>query len=257
MFHRFVFARPEIHIARRRTVRAVRPHWAIGLAWAAIVCLGALAGTAAAEEVGESEARSTRYYLGFLTAGSWVTAEPSGTAVTPGSDADQAFFWGANLGAQMPIFRRALDLRLELEGTNERKFHFETPGGAQGYSTDIEAWTFQGNFWFVYPLKKLWPDAPVVNRISPFGGGGVGLSRVTFDTVNGPVSGGDQSVRFAWQGGVGLSFDVVRWLTLDLRYQYIDLGKASVSLFDGGTPAGELEVDLGGHELVGGLRFVY
>jgi len=241
-----------------RCLRSARPLAALLAGVAGVAVFAAIAASAAAAEPGDAKARSTRYYLGFLTAGSWVTADPSGTGVTPGSDADHSFFWGANLGTQMPIFHDALDLRLELEGTNERKLNFETPGGTNGYSTHIEAWTFQGNFWFVYPLKKLWPDTPVVNRISPFGGGGVGLSRVSFDTVNGGVSGSDKSVRFAWQGGVGLSFDVVRWLTLDLRYQYIDLGKASVPLYDGvGTPSGDFEVDLGGHELVGGLRFVY
>jgi opacity protein-like surface antigen len=226
----------------------------------AAVAVGIGAGAASASDVDGKAAdqeRSTRYYLGFITAGSWVTADPTGTNVTPGTDTDDSFFWGANLGVEMPVFRDTFDLRLELEGTNERKFHFDTPGGTNGYSSDIQAWTFQGNFWLVYPLKKLWPDMPVINRISPFGGGGVGLSRNTFDTVNGSVSGSDRSVTFAWQGGVGVSFDVVRWLTLDLRYQYIDLGKQSVSLQDGGSPAGNLEYDLGGNEIVGGLRFVY
>lgn len=246
--------RKRLHSASRfmSTLLGVAIACSIGAASATASDVGETTGAGA-----EEQERSTHYYLGFFTAGSWVTADPSGTAVTPVSDTDHSFFWGANLGVEMPVFRDTLDLRLELEGTNERKYHFETPGGAQGYSSDIQAWTFQGNFWFVYPLKKLWPDTPVVNRISPFGGGGVGLSRNTFDTVNGTVSGSDQNVTFAWQGGVGVSFDVLRWLTLDLRYQYIDLGKQHVSLQDGGAPAGELELDLGGHELVGGLRFVY
>ena len=225
---------------------------------ASSLCLGA--GASADESVDGSakkDERTTRYYLGVFTAGSWATADLSRTPGSSGKVDDSSFFWGADLGVEFPI-ARVLDLRLELEGTNERKFDFATPGGAAGDRSEIKAWTFQGNFWFVLPLKNFWPDMPVVNRISPLGGGGVGLSQITFRTLDGGVGGSNGHTKFAWQGGVGASFEITRWLSLDARYQYADLGGASATLRDaGGVPVGELEFDLGANEFLAGLRFVF
>ncbi|MDH4017315.1 MAG: hypothetical protein OEV20_08250, partial [Actinomycetota bacterium] len=72
------------------------------------------------------------------------------------------------------------------------------------------------------------------------------------------ASGSEKFTKFAWQGGVGVSLELTRWLSLDTRYQYADLGRATLTLEDaGGTPQGELEIDLGAHEVLGGFRFVY
>jgi opacity protein-like surface antigen len=211
---------------------------------------------AGSEEGGsEPEGRSIDFYFGIFTAGSWATGDAAGVA--SGADTDHSFYWGANLGTEFPI-AKWLDLRLEFDGSNERKLSFVHDTQSGTIDSDIQAWTFFGNFWFVHPLRNEWPDVPIVNRLAPFGGGGLGLSRVTFDAQDATSSGGRKQTKFAWQGGVGMSAEITRWLTIDLRYQYTDLGKLSVPLFDGGGGAqGELEMDLGAHELIGGPRIVF
>ncbi len=201
--------------------------------------------------------RTTRFHLGIFAAGSFAHADLARSPGSSGTEEDQSFFWGASLGIERPIFE-VLRLRLEFEGTNERRFDFALPGGAAGDRSHIEAWTFDGNFWISYPLRHAFPDTPVVNRISPFGGGGIGLSRMTFEATEAGANGSEKFTKFAWQGGVGVSLELTRWLSLDTRYQYADLGRATLTLEDGGgTPQGELEIDLGAHEVLGGFRFVY
>jgi len=223
---------------------------------AVVIALAAPFG-ASAEEPEEKPARSTQFYLGVFAAGSWATADLSRSTFPDTSEDDQSFFFGASLGLERPL-AGPVRIRLELDGTNERRFTVALPGGAAGDYVDLEAWTMSGNFWIVYPLAHLFPDTPIVRRISPFGGGGVGFSRMTIDVNATGLHSDYQKARFAWQGGVGATLEITRWLGLDVRYQYADLGRATATILDaGGTPQGELEVDLGANEVIGGVRFVY
>lgn len=231
------------------------------LAFAAAIFVAAAVApqVALAEEPAAPAERSTRYYFGVYAAGSWGTADLDRTGFNATSDSDSSFFFGANLGLERALagpFR----IRLEIDGTNERRFEVALPGGTGGDRVDLEAWTMNGNFWIVYPLSSAFPDTPIIRRISALGGGGVGFSRMTVDVdATGPtLDSSYQKARFAWQGGVGAAFEVTRWLGVDVRYQYADLGRATATIVDGGgTPQGEIDVDLGAHELLGGFRFVY
>ena len=99
--------------------------------------------------------------------------------------------------------------------------------------------------------------SPIVRNLAPFGGGGVGLSQISLRTTNGTDFGRANQSKFAWQGGVGLSYQPQPWLAFEARYQYIDMGGPSVQLVSGGAPQGEVEFDLGAHELVAGVRFTF
>jgi hypothetical protein len=222
-----------------------------------LVFAGIALPASADEHVGDASERSPRHHLGVLAGGSWATADLDRSGFPSTSDEDSSFFFAASLGAEN-VIRETVRLRLELEGTNERRFAVALPGGAAGDRVDLEAWTFTGNFWIGYPLERALPDTPILNRVEMYGGGGVGLSRTTVDVDATGLDSSFQKARFAWIGGVGMSIELTRWLRLDTRYQYADLGRSTATIVDsGGTPQGEIEVDLGSHELLGGLRFVY
>lgn len=216
-----------------------------------------IAAPVSADESSAPRDRETRYHFGAFAAGSFGSGDMVRSPGASGTSTDTSFFWGASLGLERPFFQR-MRIRLELEGTNERRFDFAIPGGAAGDEGHVEAWTFNANFWISYPLARVFPDTPIVNRLSPFGGGGVGFSRYTLEARESSASGRRQQTRFAWQGGFGVSLEITRWLSIDTRYQYADMGRVRVPLVDGGgTSQGTLEVDLGANEILGGLRFTY
>jgi opacity protein-like surface antigen len=220
---------------------------------------GLIAGVSLAEEPDDRPPRQApRFYLSGLVGGSWVNGDATGTTTLgesiSGSSSSSSVFGGAALGTTLDL--RHVDLRLELEGTGGRSFDFTHPSTVNTYGTSADVWTFQGNFWFEYPLRKLLPDTPIVRELAPFAGGGVGLSGVSMKTSGGALTGSNDSINFAWQAGAGLSYQPLPWLALDVRYQYADFGGPKVPLQGGGN-GGSLQVDLGANEVVGVIRFTF
>lgn len=230
------------------------------IGWISLIALATALATAPALADADSEGdgeRKTRFTFAAYAAGSWGTADLDRAGFPATSDTDSSFFFGASLGIDRPI-SRTLRLRLEIDGTNERRFTTSFPGGNATDRVDIEAWSMTGNFWFVLPLEHFFPDTPIVRRIEPFGGGGIGFSRNTVDVDAPGLDSDQQKARFAWIGGFGASIEITRWLDLETRYQYADLGKTTAVIVDGGgTPQGGIDVDLSSHELLGGLRFSF
>jgi opacity protein-like surface antigen len=229
------------------------------LALAAALSLGASLESRA--EAGSAEDGKSRwgYYVTGLAGGSWATADAAGATLAggpiAGSSQDESAFGGAALGTIVDL--GPVDLRLELEGTGGRSFTFTSPSAAGPYATQADVWTLQGNFWFEYSLGRLFPDTPVVRNLAPFGGGGVGVSGISLTTGNGTDFGRGDEAKFAWQGGVGLSYQPRPWLSFEARYQYIDMGAPTVALSSAAGLQGEVEYDLGAHELVTGIRFTF
>jgi opacity protein-like surface antigen len=220
----------------------------------AVLCATLVAAGAAAEEK-----RAPGFYLTPLAGGSWATGDAEGGTITggpiAGSSKDQSAFGGAALGTILDL--GFADLRLELEGTGGRSLRFTTPSANGLYVTDADVWTLQGNFWFEYSLGRLLPDTPIVRDIAPFAGGGLGLSRISLASTDGTEWGQSESSKLAWQAGAGLSYQPLPWLSFEARYQYIDMGGATVPLYSAAGPQGELDMDLGAHELIGGVRFTF
>lgn len=215
-----------------------------------VVALQLGVGIAAAED---GEKHPPGFYATALGGGSWATGDVGGTSAGAlpigGTGHDESGFGGGAVGTILDL--GLLDLRLELEATGGRSFRFATPSPGGVYQTDADIWTFQGNFWLVYSFDRWFPDMWGVRDLSAFGGGGVGISQISLATSDGLESGRSDRTKFAWQGGVGLSYRVAPWLSLETRYQYIDMGGSSVPL--NGT--GKMEIDLGAHEVVGGVHF--
>jgi hypothetical protein len=199
-------------------------------------------------------------YATGLVGGSWATLDTNGVELsTPapigGQGTDRSAFGGVAMG--VIIHLSALDLRLEVEGTGGRSFDFITPGIGGPYFTSAKLWTVQGNFWLELPLRKLWPDAPIVRNIAPFGGGGLGARQTSVETTTGGIAGRSKDTGLVWQGGGGLSYRLGETLSVETRYQYADLGGAEILLVSSAGPQGTMEVDLGSHEVVGGVRITF
>jgi len=221
----------------------------------AAVLLLTRAGPALAGESG------TKLYVTGLAGGSWATLDTSGTNffATPapigGDGTDRSVFGGAAAGGLFDL--GFIDLRLAREGPGGRTFDFVTPGLSGPYATSASVWTIQGNFWFEYPLSKLWPDVPIVRNIAPFGGGGLGVRQTSVETTNGSVFGRTRETGLAWQGGGGLSYRLTDMLSFEARYQYADLGGADIPLINSAGPQGAMSIDLGSNEVVGGVRITF
>ena len=233
--------------------------WGLGVMLALLLFIAAAAASSAGEPTEKPAREAPKYYVTGLVGGSWVTADAEGTTTTgvtiAGENTASAVFGGAALGTIIDL--RAVDLRLELEGTGGRSFDFVHSSTAGSFATSAKVWTFQGNFWFEYPLRQLFPDTPVIRDLAPFGGGGVGLSGLTLATQGGAFTGRSETFAFAWQGGAGLSYQPLPWLSFEVRYQYADLGRPTIQIRDGGGETGSIKLDLGGNDVVGGIRFTF
>lgn len=226
----------------------------------AVSCLGLFVatGASAAGTDATSPRHAPKFYLAGLAGGSWVTGDVEGATsnggLIAGSSSASSAFGGAALGTTLDL--RHVDLRLELEGTGGRSFQFTQASNAGTFTTNVDVWTLQGNFWFEYPLRRVLPDAPILRDLAPFAGGGVGVSGLSMTTNGGGFAGTNDSTAFAWQGGVGLAYQPVEWLSFDVRYQYADLGGPSVAI-QSGAATGTLDMDLGANEVIGGIRFTF
>ena len=81
--------------------------------------------------------------------------------------------------------------------------------------------------------------------ISPYIGGGIGISRVEFtdQDVGARKYTWDDNL-FSWQAGAGLSLRINRCLNLGFGYRYIDMGDID-------------DADITAHEWYGGLRYSF
>jgi opacity protein-like surface antigen len=61
-------------------------------------------------------------------------------------------------------------------------------------------------------LLNLWVDLPIGGTITPYVGGGAGISRASFDD--------EEKNRFVWQAGAGAAIALSRSLSLTLDYRY-------------------------------------
>ena len=106
-----------------------------------------------------------------------------------------------------------------------------------------------------------------LSSAQPYLVGSVGASRNQLDSINFSTPGGAifatingrTTTQFAWGVGAGLGIPLGRFVTFDLMYKYLDLGRVeSSNLFTaGGTTvqATAIAADLHVHTVTAGLRF--
>ncbi len=212
------------------------------------------------------------YFSGDLVM-SGVNADASGSTTffsISGSDEDSSPGYGGalGLGFALPevlpsvgsLETPEVTLRFEVEGVLGRDWELRTDGGT-GFFTDANAWSVMTNAWLDVPVQKplsyFFGRMPILDPLSIYGGGGIGLAGVEVDTTDNVSEGSTSENRFAWQAGAGVSYEFSEWATLSTGWRYLSLGEVETDLrfIGGGGALGSHDLDLSAHEIVSTLRF--
>ena len=126
--------------------------------------------------------------------------------------------------------------RLELEAIKRTGYEYDVRDSRQSLFTD-EA-KIQTEALFINGFYDFQPFSMSYTAITPYLGGGVGISRNKMGTTvvynngipNGETSGGNTINQFAYKLSAGTLVSLTEQLSLDLNYQYVNLGA-----FKGGT----------------------
>ena len=123
--------------------------------------------------------------------------------------------------------------------SSDDEYSYGTAGA--GHKTILDSDSFMANA-YLDIMPNYW--------ISPYFTGGIGLTRMDFETYDFAPSGARSDVEtssdnnFTWQIGAGLSLRINRCLNLDAGYRYIDMGEID-------------DADINAHEWYGGLRYTF
>ena len=145
-----------------------------------------------------------------------------------------------------------------------RDYEITTPGviPTRPYRTDVNASSVMAKFRLDVPihapLTALLGRIPVLEPLSLYGGGGIGVAFHDVKTTDANVSGKGEDSGFAYQidAGVGYALtDSVQW---SVGWRFIDIGTAEMRLFDlADQQRGNFEIDLSAHEFTTSLRFAF
>lgn len=186
-----------------------------------------------------------------------------------GSDDDSSPVYGGAVG-----FEVALDepvpsigdwtvpdwrLRTELEALGGRDYDLRTKGG-DGFFSNTTSWSLMQNFYLdvpMYaPLTALLGRVPILEPLSFYVGGGIGLISNTLKATDNVSRGKKTLYEMTWQGSAGFSYALTDLVSFSLGYRYVDLGQPAVNLRTDAAqpPIGRFKLDLAAHELTTGLR---
>lgn len=152
-------------------------------------------------------------------------------------------------------------VRGELEGRYRMDSELETDGfsSATPFRSELESWTAMHNVWVDFPVsppfEAIFGRIPLLEPMSFYTGGGLGLSINQARTTDTIVKGDGTDLNFAYQVGGGISYALTEWSTIGLGYRYSDLGEVVVDLDNAGTGAGDFSLDATSHEFTLSLRF--
>jgi opacity protein-like surface antigen len=167
----------------------------------------------------------------------------SGDTMTKPSEDDDATAFSIAYGNKLND--GPLSLRMEIELTFRSALDYSADplnvGGIAGFddiSSDINSHTLFANLYL-----DLFPKA----KLSPYVGGGVGLSWNVWDYGAWWDDDSETTTGLAWNVGAGIAVKLNRKLTLDVSYRYVDFGEAEI--------AGKLKIDdITTNEVMLGLR---
>jgi opacity protein-like surface antigen len=204
---------------------------------------------------------------------STATAEASGETDffgISGDDSDTSPAIGGTLGLAFPI-DEALPaiqqfempswlVRAEIEYMGGRSYDFRSDGNnPDTFFSDVDTWTVMPTIALEIPVREpirwAFGRVPVLELMSLTGTVGVGVSQISLDVTDNVSEGASDELNFAWQGGLGLSYELTDVTTLTFGWRYLSLGTAETDLkFGPQAPAGDFELDLSSHEFTVGLR---
>jgi hypothetical protein len=187
-----------------------------------------------------------------------------------GEDSDSSPAIGGTLGLAFPI-DEALPaiqqyempswlVRGEIEYMTGRDYEFRTDGAnSDDFFNEVDAWTVMPTVALEIPIREpirwAFGRVPVLELMSITGNVGVGISQVTLDVTDNVSQGNSDELEFAWQAGLGLSYELTDITTLTFGWRYLSLGTAEADLeFGPQAPAGDYELELSSHEFNVGLR---
>jgi hypothetical protein len=188
-----------------------------------------------------------------------------------GDDSDASPSYGGTLGLAFAMDEavpsiRSFELpswtvRAELDFLTGRDYELRSDGATQqdDFFTEVDAWSVMPGVWLEVPMRTpvtwLFGRVPVLEPMSLYGGGGIGLSKINLSTRDQASKGDDESLHFAWQAGAGLSYELTDTTTFTLGWRYLSLGTSEADLMFGpGAKAGDFELELTSHEILTGLR---
>lgn len=90
--------------------------------------------------------------------------------------------------------------------------------------------------------------------VSPYLGAGIGQTAMEGSTTDLVVQGSASAKRLSWQAEAGIQFDLLRWVSLQLGYRIVSLGRLDIPLSESGLEAGDFTAALKTGELVVGAR---
>lgn len=149
---------------------------------------------------------------------------------------------------------------MEAEAITGRDYRFRTDGVSSNtpFSSDVTATSFMGNVRLDIPIQApitaLFGRLPMLEPLTIYGGGGVGMSWNDIDTSDTVNSGSDDQFSLAYQGMAGFGYAFSDTTHLSIGWRYLNLGSVKTDLDVGPNP-GEFEADLAAHEITTSLRF--
>ena len=163
--------------------------------------------------------------------------------------------------------------RLELEAIKRTGYEYDTRFSTAGYTQYTEEAQIQTEALFVNGFYDFQPFSLKSTSITPYLGGVVGISRNKMGTnvqhmngiPDGITIGGNTINQFAYKLSAGTLISLTEHLSLDVNYQYVNLGafKGSTEVYDEeergeddyqrGTNGGEIK----SQELMVGLQYTF
>ena len=162
--------------------------------------------------------------------------------------------------------------RLELEAIKRTGYEYDARVSTAGLTSVTEEAKIQTEAVFINGFYDFQPFTMSNTAITPYLGGGVGISRNKMETImehrfgliNGVTNDGNTINQFAYKLSAGTLVSLTEQLSLDVNYQYVNLGafKSGTELFLNGAFFSSLQrVTNGGEiktqELMVGLQYTF
>ena len=164
--------------------------------------------------------------------------------------------------------------RLELETTKRTGYEYDARASTAGLTSLTYKAKMQTEALFINGFYDFQPFSLKSTSITPYLGGGVGISRNKMGTVtendNGLSTGttfnGDSINQFAYKFSAGTLVSLTKQLSLDMNYQYVNLGAfkggTELSSFGVRAPAIDLQRGINGgdiktQEIMVGLQYKF
>jgi opacity protein-like surface antigen len=156
------------------------------------------------------------------------------------------------------------NIRLELEGLNRDHYKLDTTRTTDNKTLQADV---NSTALFINSFYEFEPSSISNKSFVPYFGGGIGLSKNKLGTITRPNSsiGGKTVEELAYKLSAGTLFSLKENLSLDVAYQYVNLGKfkSSVAAFNSsGASQADLKEALNGgeiksHEITIGLQYKF